>query len=121
MITMSLIRLVIGVVPVTFLAMFFFGFNFWGLGIALGAFFANLLLTSWAIGLLCAGLVLRNGLGAEGLTWSIMFLFLPLTCVYYPVATLAGLAATIFPGLCRRPRCSRACGRWSWSRRSGAT
>ena len=41
-----------------------------------------------AIGLLCAGLVLRNGLGAEGLTWSIMFLFLPLTCVYYPVATL---------------------------------
>lgn len=59
-----------------------------GTGIALAAFFANLLLTSWAIGLLCAGLVLRNGLGAEGLTWSIMFLFLPLTCVYYPVATL---------------------------------
>ena len=27
-------------------------------------------------------------MGAEGLTWSIMFLFLPLTCVYYPVATL---------------------------------
>ena len=75
MITMSVIRLVIGVVPVTILAMFFFGFNFWGLGFALGAFFANLLLTSWAIGLLCAGLVLRNGLGAEGLTWSIMFLF----------------------------------------------
>lgn len=88
MISMSLIRLFIGIVPVTFLAMLFFGFNFWSLGIALAAFFANLLLTSWAIGLLCAGLVLRNGLGAEGLTWSIMFLFLPLTCVYYPVATL---------------------------------
>jgi ABC-2 type transport system permease protein len=88
MITMSLIRLTIGIVPVTFLAILFFGFNFWGLGIALAAFFVNLLLTSWAIGLLCAGLVLRNGLGAEGLTWSIMFLFLPLTCVYYPVATL---------------------------------
>ncbi len=57
------------------------------------------LLTSWAIGLLCAGLVLRNGLGAEGLTWSIMFLFLPLTCVYYPVATLAGLAASRFLGV----------------------
>jgi ABC-2 type transport system permease protein len=88
MIVMSLIRLTIGIVPVTFLAILFFGFNFWGLGIALAAFFVNLLLTSWAIGLLCAGLVLRNGLGAEGLTWSIMFLFLPLTCVYYPVATL---------------------------------
>jgi ABC-2 type transport system permease protein len=66
MITMSVIRLVIGVIPVTFLAMLFFGFNFWSLGFALGAFFANLLLT----------------------TWSIMFLFLPLTCVYYPVAML---------------------------------
>jgi len=32
--------------------------------------------------------VLRNGLGAETFAWSIMFLFLPLTCVYYPVAVL---------------------------------
>lgn len=88
MIVMSLVRLVIGIVPVTILAILFFGFNFWALGIALAAFFVNLLLTSWSIGLLCAGLVLRNGMGAEGLTWSIMFLFLPLTCVYYPVSTL---------------------------------
>lgn len=95
MIAMSLIRLTIGIVPVTILAILFFGFNFWGLGFALAAFFANLLLTSWAIGLLCAGLVLRNGLGAEGLTWSIMFLFLPLTCVYYPVATLPVWLQTI--------------------------
>jgi ABC-2 type transport system permease protein len=27
-------------------------------------------------------------LGAESLAWTIMFLFLPLTCVYYPVAIL---------------------------------
>ena len=32
--------------------------------------------------------MLRNGLGAENLAWTIMFLFLPLTCVYYPVAVL---------------------------------
>jgi ABC-2 type transport system permease protein len=57
--------------------------------------------------------VLRNGLGAEGLTWSIMFLFLPLTCVYYPVATLPVWLQYI-SWACRRPRCSRACGRWSW-------
>lgn len=88
MIVMSLVRLFIGMLPVTLLAIYFFGFNLWGLGIALAAFFANLLLTSWAIGLVCAGLVLRNGLGAESVTWTIMFLFLPLTCVYYPVATL---------------------------------
>ena len=33
-------------------------------------------------------MLLRNGLGAENLAWGIMFLFLPLTCVYYPVAVL---------------------------------
>ena len=35
-----------------------------------------------------AGLLLRNGLGAENLAWGFMFLFLPLTCVYYPVSVL---------------------------------
>jgi len=47
-------------------------------------------LTAWAVGILVSGLVLRNGLGAETFAWSIMFLFLPLTCVYYPVAVLPG-------------------------------
>jgi ABC-2 type transport system permease protein len=88
LIVMGTVRMAIGLVPVTFLAIWFFGFNFWSLGLALVAFFANLLLTSWAVGMFCSGLVLRNGLGAEGLTWSLMFIFLPLTCVYYPVSTL---------------------------------
>jgi ABC-2 type transport system permease protein len=68
--------------------MAFFGFNLYGLGLALAAFFVNLILTSWAIGILVSGLVLRNGLGAESLAWTFMFLLLPLTCVYYPVTTL---------------------------------
>jgi ABC-2 type transport system permease protein len=84
----SLIRLAIGVIPVTLVAIWFFGFNLWALGLALAAFFLNLILTSWAIGILVAGLLLRNGLGAEGLAWTFMFLFLPLTCVYYPVSVL---------------------------------
>jgi len=87
---MSVIRLAIGVVPVTLLAIAFFGFNLFGLGFALAAFFINLLLTSWAVGIFVSGLVLRNGLGAENLAWTIMFIFLPLTCVYYPVAVLPG-------------------------------
>ncbi len=85
---MSIVRLAVGLVPVTIMAMIFFGYNFWGLGFALAAFFANLLLTSWAVGMFCSGLVLRNGLGAEGLAWSLMFILLPLACVYYPVSTL---------------------------------
>ena len=85
---MSIVRLLIGMIPVTLLALAFFGFNLWSLGFALVAFFVNLILTSWAIGIFVAGLLLRNGMGAEGMAWTIMFLFLPLTCVYYPVAVL---------------------------------
>jgi ABC-2 type transport system permease protein len=85
---MSLVRLAVGVIPVTLLAIAFFNFNLYGLGFALAAFFVNLMLTGWAVGIFVSGLVLRNGLGAENLAWSIMFLFMPLTCVYYPVTTL---------------------------------
>lgn len=87
---MSLVRLAIGMVPVSLLAIAFFGFNLWGLGLALAAFFVNLILTSWAVGIFVSGLVLRNGLGAENLAWTLMFIFMPLACVYYPVATLPG-------------------------------
>ena len=85
---MSIVRLAIGMVPVTLLALTFFDFNIYGFGLALAAFFMNLILTSWSIGILVSGIVLRNGLGAESMAWTIMFLLLPLTCVYYPVTTL---------------------------------
>jgi ABC-2 type transport system permease protein len=88
LIVMSLIRLTVASVPVALMAIAFFGFNLFGLGLALAAFFVNLLLTSWAIGIFVSGLVMRNGLGAENMAWSIMFIFLPLTCVYYPVSVL---------------------------------
>jgi ABC-2 type transport system permease protein len=97
---MSLVRLAIGFVPVTLLAIPFFGFNLWGLGLALGFFFANLILTSWSIGLLCSGLVLRYGLAAESLVWTIMFLMQPLACVFYPLAILPRplqLVASLLP------------------------
>jgi ABC-2 type transport system permease protein len=72
------------------LAIWFFGFNLWGLGLALPVFFLNLFLTSWAVAIVVAGLLLRNGLGAETLAWTFMFLLLPLCCVYYPVSVLPG-------------------------------
>jgi ABC-2 type transport system permease protein len=87
---MSLVRLAIGMVPVSLLAIAFFGFNLYGLGIALAVFFLNLILTSWSVGIVVSGLVLRNGMGAESMAWTIMFLLLPLACVYYPVAVLPG-------------------------------
>jgi ABC-2 type transport system permease protein len=85
---MSLIRLAIGVIPMTLLAMVFFQFNFYSLGLPLIAFFCNLIFTSWAVGIFVSGLVLRNGLGAESIVWTLMFALMPLACVYYPVRVL---------------------------------
>ena len=47
---MSLIRLAIGVIPMTLLAMIFFGFNLYGIGLPLIIFFCNLIFTSWSVG-----------------------------------------------------------------------
>jgi ABC-2 type transport system permease protein len=85
---MSLIRLAIGAIPMTVLAYFFFGFNFYSIGLPLIAFFCNLIFTSWSIGIFVSGLVLRNGLGAESIVWTLMFVMLPLACIYYPVTVL---------------------------------
>jgi ABC-2 type transport system permease protein len=85
---MSVIRLLIGMVPVSLLAIWLFDFNLWGFGFALAAFFANLMLTAWAVSLVVSGLVLRHGMGAEGLAWTVMFILLPLCAVYYPVTVM---------------------------------
>lgn len=84
----SLLRLTIALVPVAFLAYVFFDFNLLSLGFAFAGFFANLMITGWALGLVATGVVLRYGLGAEGFAWLVVFVLLPITCVYYPVTTL---------------------------------
>ena len=84
----SVIRLWVSMVPVAVCAYVFFGFNLLDLGLPLVAFFAVLVLTSWSLGLISAGVILRYGLGAEELAWSLAFLLLPLCCVYYPVSVL---------------------------------
>lgn len=61
---MAVIRLAIGVIPMTLLAIAFFDFNIYGIGLPLVAFFCNLIFTSWAMGIVVSGIVLRNGLGA---------------------------------------------------------
>ncbi|CCE03643.1 ABC transporter permease [Bradyrhizobium sp. STM 3809] len=86
--TMSLVRLAIGIIPMTLIAVWFFDFNFYSLGLPLVAFFCNLIFTSWAVGIFVSGLVLRNGLGAESIVWTLMFALMPLACVYYPVQVL---------------------------------
>jgi ABC-2 type transport system permease protein len=90
LIAVSLFKLTVAMVPVALMAYWFFGFNLLSLGMAFAAFFANLIVVSWALGLVSAGVVLRWGLGAENFAWLVAFVLLPLCCVYYPVTTLPG-------------------------------
>jgi len=88
LVLMSLLRTVIGVVPASVLAIAFFGFSVYSLGLALVAFFFNLIILGWAIGFLVSGLVLRFGLGAESLAWVALFAIAPISGIYYPIAVL---------------------------------
>ena len=92
---MSIIRLLIGFLPVTFVAAWLFDFNLWSLGLPLAVFFANLLILAWAVSLVVSGLVLRHGLGAEGLAWTAIFVMMPFSAIFYPVAVLPEAAQYI--------------------------
>jgi ABC-2 type transport system permease protein len=84
----SLMRTVVGLFPATILAIWFFGFSLYSLGLALAAFFFSLIIFGWSIGLFVAGLVLRYGLGAESFAWALIFALAPLCGVYYPTSIL---------------------------------
>jgi ABC-2 type transport system permease protein len=58
------------------------------LGLPLAAFAVNLLVMSWALGMIIAAVLLLNGLGAEGLAWLAVFILTPVSAVYYPVGVL---------------------------------
>lgn len=85
--TMSLVRTLIGLVPATILAFFFFGFSVYSLGFWLAGFFLSLIMFGWSIGLAVSGLVMRFGMGAESLAWASIMAIMPLSAVYYPVDT----------------------------------
>jgi ABC-2 type transport system permease protein len=54
------------------------------------AFWVNLMVTGWAIGLAVSAMVLRFGLGVESLAWVMVFAVAPLAGIYYPISVLPG-------------------------------
>lgn len=90
MVSVSFMRTAIGIGGAALLAIVLFRYSIFSLGLPLVAFFANLLIMGWAIGLMVAALVLRWGLGAENLAWALIFVLTPFSGVYYPVSVLPG-------------------------------
>jgi ABC-2 type transport system permease protein len=90
LLSMSIIRVVLGLAPAALLAIPLYHYSIFSMGLPLVAFFGVLLMMGWALGLAICGLILRQGMGAEGLAWTVVFTLSPLSAVYYPVSTLPG-------------------------------
>jgi ABC-2 type transport system permease protein len=90
LLAMSVIRVTIGVVPAALLAIPLYHYSIFDMGWVLLAFLAVLMAMGWALGLAICGGILRHGMGAESLAWTVIFALAPLSCVYYPVTTLPG-------------------------------
>ncbi len=84
----SFLRTMFGVLPAILLAWLLYAFDLFALGPILVLFFINLIVMGWWIALGVVSLILRHGLGAEVLAWSVTFGLAPLSAVFYPVSVL---------------------------------
>jgi len=97
LLVISLIRTLIGVGGAALLAIPLYHYSIFSMGLPLLAFFVNLLVMGWAIGLLVSALVLRFGLGAENLAWVAIFAVAPVSGIYYPISVLPDWLRVIGP------------------------
>lgn len=88
LLAMSAIRVAIGMVPAALLAIPLYHYSIFDMGLPLVAFVGALMAMGWAMGLAVCGLILRHGMGAESLAWTVFFALSPVSCVYYPVTIL---------------------------------
>lgn len=87
-IVFGLIKLAIELTLMGTLLGLMFQFNIFVMGIALVPFALSLLLTGWAIGLVVNAMIIYFGRGLVALSWIIVFVLQPFSCVFYPVTAL---------------------------------
>ena len=89
-------------------AFVFYSYNLFLIGASLIPFVLNLLVAGWIIGVLTTSIIMRFGQQAEVLAWGMVFLFQPISCVFYPLDVLpqwlqaiawANPAAHVFEGM----------------------
>lgn len=83
------IKALLIVTIVSMISRFVFNFDILQLGILnLFLFFINLTIFSWSVGIIILGLIFRYGTRIQALAWGIIFIFQPLTAVFFPVSVL---------------------------------
>jgi ABC-2 type transport system permease protein len=84
----SILRALTGMLPAALLAIPFYGFSIFHLGLPMLFFFFNIMFMGWWLGFLIMALLLKAGQGAETMAWALTFFLAPFCAVYYPVAAL---------------------------------
>lgn len=105
---MSIMKVTVVSIVMGVCALVFYSYNVFTIGVWLIPFVLNLVITGWVIGVFTTSLIMRFGQEAEVLAWSMVFLFQPISCVFYPMDVLpawlkpiamANPAAHIFEGM----------------------
>jgi len=81
-------RSFIGIGTAMLIGILLFNSNILSLGLLLPLYYSLLLMMSWPVGMMAMSLMLRYGQSTEWLIWMIGFLLMPISCVFYPLATL---------------------------------
>lgn len=105
---MSIFKVVCVSLVMGLCAWLFYDYSILIVGLWLFPFVLNLVVTGWIIGVFTTSLIMRFGQEAEVLAWSMVFLFQPISCVFYPMDVLptwlkpvawANPAAHVFEGM----------------------
>lgn len=85
---MSVFKVIMVAIVMVLAALVFYSYNVFMIGVALVPFVLNLIVAGWIIGVLTTSLIMRFGQEAEVLAWGMVFLFQPISCVFYPIDVL---------------------------------
>ena len=86
----AIMRTLIGIIPISLLAVPFFGVSIFKIGTPIIFLLLNLYLFGVTLGLIVSSGLMRFGPSFENIAWATLFLLAPLGCVYYPLEILPG-------------------------------
>ena len=86
----AIMRTLIGIIPISLLAVPFFGVSIFKIGTPIIFLLLNLYLFGVTLGLIVSSGLMRFGPSFENIAWATLFLLAPLGCVYYPLDILPG-------------------------------
>ena len=93
--TMSVLKVTaVGSLMMLF-AWVFYSYDMFKMGLSLLPFILNLVISGWIIGVLTTSIIMRFGQQAEVLAWGMVFLFQPISCVFYPITVLPPVLQSI--------------------------